>query len=62
MAENERLDVLKSPRWLWVMRFITSSPWCELMRRYRAEWLRWIEHGRRQYLKWAELVSTPKAA
>ncbi len=26
MAENERLDVLKSPRWLRVMRFIASSP------------------------------------
>lgn len=26
MAENERLDVLKNPRWLRVMRFIASSP------------------------------------
>jgi 7-cyano-7-deazaguanine synthase in queuosine biosynthesis len=40
----------------------SPEPWCELMRRYRAEWLPWIEHGRRQHLKWAELVSTPKAA
>lgn len=26
MAENERLDVLKNPRWLQVMRFIASNP------------------------------------
>ena len=26
MAENERLDVLKNPRWLRVMRFIASGP------------------------------------
>ena len=26
MAENERLDVLKNPRWLRVMRFIASAP------------------------------------
>lgn len=39
-----------------------AEPWCELMLRYRAEWLRWIEHARQQRLKWAELVNTPKAA
>src|SRR5713226_3927352 len=26
MAENERLDVLKNPRWLRVMRFIAAGP------------------------------------
>ena len=26
MAENERLDVLKNPRWLRVMRYIASNP------------------------------------
>lgn len=39
-----------------------AGPWCELMLRYRAEWLRWIEHARQQHLKWAELVNAPKAA
>ena len=38
------------------------APWLELMLRYREEWLRWIDEGRRRHLKWAELVNTPKAA
>jgi hypothetical protein len=33
MAENERLDVLKNPRWLRVMRFIASGPQAEIPRR-----------------------------
>ena len=33
MAENERLDVLKNPRWLRVMRFIASGPQTEIPRR-----------------------------
>lgn len=33
MAENERLDVLKNPRWLRVMRFIASGPRAEVPRR-----------------------------
>ena len=39
-----------------------AEPWCELMLRYRAEWLRWIEYGRKRRLEWAGLVNTPKAA
>lgn len=68
-----RLAELRSPELpAWFSRHLYGShiaqigdspePWCELMLRYRAEWLRWIEHGRQQRLKWAELVSTPKAA
>jgi len=33
-----------------------------LMLRYRAEWLRWIEHGQKLHLKWAELVNASRAA
>ena len=33
MAENERLDVLKNPRWLRVMRFIASGPQAGIPRR-----------------------------
>lgn len=33
MAENERLDVLKNPRWLRVMRFIASGQQAEIPRR-----------------------------
>lgn len=34
----------------------------DLMLRCRAEWLRWIEHGRQRHLEWAELVNALKAA
>ena len=40
----------------------SAEPWRDLMLRYRAEWLRWIAHGRERHLKWAELVNAPKAA
>ena len=40
----------------------SAEPWRDLMLRYRAEWLRLIEHGRERHLKWAELVNAPKAA
>jgi hypothetical protein len=33
MAENERLDVLKNPRWLRVMRFIASGPQADIPRK-----------------------------
>jgi len=39
-----------------------AEAWRDLMLRYRAEWLRWIERGRERHLKWAELVNAPKAA
>jgi hypothetical protein len=40
----------------------SAAPWRDLMLRYRAEWLRLIDHGRERRLKWAELVNAPKAA
>jgi 7-cyano-7-deazaguanine synthase in queuosine biosynthesis len=40
----------------------SAEPWPDLMLRYRAEWLRLIDHGRERHLKWAELVNTPRAA
>lgn len=40
----------------------SAEPWRDLMLRYRAEWLRLIEHGRERHWKWAELVNAPKAA
>jgi hypothetical protein len=40
----------------------SAEPWRDLMLRYRAEWLEWIEHGRQRRLEWAELVNPLKAA
>jgi 7-cyano-7-deazaguanine synthase in queuosine biosynthesis len=40
----------------------SAEPWRNLMLRYRAEWLRLIDHGRQRHLKWAELVDTSRAA
>jgi len=40
----------------------SAEPWRDLMLRYRTEWLRLIEHGRKRHVKWAELVNAPKAA
>lgn len=38
------------------------APWCELMLRYRNEWLRCISYGKQQRLKWAYLVDAQPAA
>jgi len=40
----------------------SAEPWGDLMLRYRGEWLRWVELGRRRHLKWAQLVNAPRAA
>ena len=40
----------------------SAEPWRDLMLRYRAEWLRLIEHGRERHLKWAQLVNASRAA
>jgi hypothetical protein len=48
MAENERLDVLKNPRWLRVMRFIASGPQAEIPRRLTEAMYRTLRSVRKQ--------------